>query len=78
MTRLRLLSVTTTRPEVRRFVAHLQAFADPVHLGRWWRDAPDVFFERLPSLSEAQRHYFASWLSLTPGPHGAPDGRGVQ
>jgi hypothetical protein len=60
--RLRLLTATTSRTDVRRFVAHIRAFIDPLHLGRWWHDAPDVFFGRLHELSPARRHYFARWL----------------
>jgi hypothetical protein len=62
LTRLRLLVPASSRGDVRRFVSHLRAFIDPVHLERWWHDAPDVFFGRLHTLSPAQRRYFASWL----------------
>ncbi len=64
--RLRLLTATTSRVDVRRFVAHLRAFVDPLHLGRWWRDAPDVFFGRLHELSPARRRYLARWLEHDP------------
>ena len=47
---------------MRGSVGKVRAFADPLHLGRWWRDAPDVFFGRLHGLSPARRHYFARWL----------------
>jgi hypothetical protein len=60
--RLRLLSPTSSRADVRRFVAHVRASLDPLHLGRWWRDAPDVFFGRLHELTPARRRYVASWL----------------
>jgi hypothetical protein len=62
ITRLRLLKPASAREDVSRFVAHLQAFVDPLHLGRWWRDAPDVFFSRLPELSREKSAYFARWL----------------
>lgn len=62
LTRARLLLPSSTREPIRRFARHLRAFVDPVHLGRAWRDAPDVFFARLPGLSPAQRAYFARWL----------------
>jgi hypothetical protein len=62
LTRMRLVSPASSRPEVRRFVGHLRAFVDPLHLERWWFDAPDVFFGRLQGLSDARRDYFASWL----------------
>jgi hypothetical protein len=62
ITRLRLLRPASSREEVSRFVAHLQAFVDPLHLARWWQGAPDVFFSRLPELSSAKRAYFARWL----------------
>ena len=61
-TRLRLVVPTSTREPVRRFAKHLRAGADPLHLERAWRDAPDVFFARLPSLDDALRAYFAGWL----------------
>jgi hypothetical protein len=61
--RLRLLSPASTRPAVRRFVRHLQAFLDPVDLGRAWRDAPDVFFARWVALSPERREHAARWLS---------------
>jgi hypothetical protein len=60
--RMRLLVPSSTRKPVRRFACHLRAFVDPVHLERAWRDAPDVFFARLPALSPTRRAYFASWL----------------
>ena len=66
--RLRLLTATTSRTDVRRFVGHVRAFIDPLHLGRWWRDAPDVFFGRLHELSPAQRRYLARWLEHDPLP----------
>ncbi len=62
ITRLRLLTPSTSRADVRSFVGHLQAFVDPLHLARWWSDAPDVFFGRLHALSPAHREYFASWV----------------
>ena len=61
--RLRLLSPASTRPAVRRFVRHLQAFLDPVDLGRAWRDAPDVFFARWVGLPPARRDHAARWLA---------------
>lgn len=61
-TRLRLLVPTSTREPIRRFVRHLRATADPLQLGRAWRDAPDVFFGRLPRLDDVRRAYFARWL----------------
>ena len=62
ITRLRLLTSSTSRKEVARFVHHLQAFVDPLHLGRWWQNAPDVFYARLPEISPERRAYFARWL----------------
>lgn len=62
LTRTRLLVPSSTREPIRRFARHLCAFVDPVHLGRAWCDAPDVFFARLPALSPAHRAYFARWL----------------
>jgi hypothetical protein len=62
LTRMRLLVPTSTREPVRRFVRHLRATVDPVHLGRLWCHAPDVFFARLPGLSPARRACVAAWL----------------
>jgi hypothetical protein len=61
--RLRLLSPASSRPAVRRFVRHLQAFLDPVDLGRAWRDAPDVFFARWVALPPERREHAARWLA---------------
>jgi hypothetical protein len=61
--RLRLLTPASSRPAVRRFVRHLQAFLDPVDLGRAWRDAPDVFFARWVALSPGRRDHVARWLA---------------
>lgn len=63
LSRLRLLSPASTRPAVRRFVRHLQAFLDPVDPGRAWCHAPDVFFARWAGLSPARRDHFARWLT---------------
>ncbi len=65
--RARLLAPCSRREPIRRFARHLRAFVDPVHLGRSWRDAPDVFFTRLPALSAAQSAYFARWLEAQQG-----------
>ncbi len=65
-TRLRLLTPSSTRAPIRRFVRHLLAFLDEPHLERAWHDAPDVFFARLPRLDEARRAHFASWLASRP------------
>jgi hypothetical protein len=62
---LRLLTPSSRRPAIRRFVLHLQAFLDPLDLGRWWRDAPDVFFGRLHTLSPERVGQFAAWLEST-------------
>jgi len=61
--RLRLLAPTATRASVRRFVRHLQAFLDPVDLGRAWCHAPDAFFARWVGLPSARREHFARWLA---------------
>jgi hypothetical protein len=61
--RLRLLSPASSRPAVRRFVRHLQAFLDPADLGRAWRDAPDVFFARWLALSPERRAHAACRLA---------------
>jgi hypothetical protein len=61
ITRLRLLSCTSTRPDVTRFCSHLQAFVDPVDLDGNWHNAKDVFFARLPGLSASHRAYFGAW-----------------
>jgi hypothetical protein len=66
LTRLRLTRPASGRPEVRRFVRHLQAFLDPVDAGLAWAHAPDLFFARLPGLSAARRAYLERWL----GAHG--------
>jgi hypothetical protein len=63
LTRLRLTRPTARRPEVRRFVRHLQAFLDPVDPGRAWVDAPDLFFARLPRLAASRRAYLEHWLA---------------
>jgi hypothetical protein len=63
LTRLRLAVPTTTRPEVRGFVRHLQAFLDPLDLAAAWCHAPDLFFARWPSLGAPRRAYFAAWLA---------------
>jgi hypothetical protein len=62
-TRLRLAAPTTTRPEVRALVRHLQAFLDPVDLAAGWCHAPDVFFARWPALPAARRAAFTVWLA---------------
>jgi hypothetical protein len=62
LSRLRLLTPTTSRAEVRRLMRHLQAFVDTADLEGAWRDAPDLFFARWPRLSEARRRHFARWL----------------
>jgi hypothetical protein len=62
-TRLRLAAPTTTRPEVRAFVRHIQAFFDPLDLAGGFRHAPDVFFARWPALPAARRAAFTAWLS---------------
>ncbi len=64
--RARLLAPCSRREPIRRFARHLLAFVDPVHLGRCWRDAPDVFFARLPALPAAHSAYFARWLEAQP------------
>jgi hypothetical protein len=61
-TRLRVLCCTSSREDVRRFVAHMKAFVDPLDLEGGIRYAPDVFFGRLPALGGAQRGAFGSWL----------------
>jgi hypothetical protein len=61
--RLRLTSPASTRPAVRRFVRHLQAFLDPLDLGRAWAHAPDVFFARWLGLPPARRDHAARWLA---------------
>ncbi len=62
ITRLRLLSCTSTRPDVARFCGHLQAFVDPIDLEGNWHNAKDVFFSRLPGLPAAHRAYFGAWV----------------
>jgi hypothetical protein len=61
--RLRLLAPASTRPAVRCFVRHLQAFLDPVDLGRAWCHAPDVCFARWVGLPAPRREHFARWLA---------------
>ncbi len=66
ITRMRLLSCTSTRPDVARFCAHLLAFVDPIDLEGSWHNAKDLFFGRLPELPVAHRTYFASWIDSAP------------
>jgi hypothetical protein len=61
--RLRLLSPASSRPAVRRFVRHLQAFLDPDDPGRAWRHAPDVFFARWATLPPERRARVACELA---------------
>jgi hypothetical protein len=58
----------STRPDVARFCAHLQAFVDPIDLEGSWRNAPDLFFGRLPGLSAAHRAYFGAWVETGSSP----------
>jgi len=62
ITRARLLSCSSSRPDVARFCAHLLAFVDPIDLDASFRNAPDVFFARLPSLCASRRSYFGAWV----------------
>lgn len=68
VTKIRALCCTSTRADVRRFVAHMKAFVDPVDLESLWRHAPDVFFGRLPGLDRARREAFGRWLAAADAP----------
>lgn len=61
-TRLQLAVPTSTRPEVRRFVRHVQACLAPADLEAAFAHAPDLFFARLPGLPEPLRARLAGWL----------------
>ena len=63
---LLLLTPSSRRPAIRNFVRHIQAALEPGDLARLWRDAPDVFFARLPALSSLQLAYLGRWLETHP------------
>ncbi|MCZ6784358.1 MAG: hypothetical protein O7G30_13725 [Proteobacteria bacterium] len=62
LNRLRLLTPSSTREPVVRFVRHVQASVDTADLEGAWRHAPDLFFARWRGLAPALRHYFERWL----------------
>jgi hypothetical protein len=67
LARLRLAVPASRRPEVSRFVRHVQAFFWPLDLALAWRAAPDLLFARLPRLGAARRAYLARWVAEARG-----------
>jgi len=60
--RLKLAVPTSTRPEVRRFVRHVQAFLSPADLDAAFAHAPELLFARLAALPPAIRARVPGWL----------------
>ena len=60
--RLQLAVPTSTRPEVQRFVHHLQAFCAPADLGLAFAFAPDLLFARIAGVPAPLRERLAGWL----------------
>ena len=60
--RLQLAVPTSTRPEVQRFVHHLQAFLAPADLGLAFAHAPDLLFARIAGVPTPLRERLAGWL----------------